>query len=265
VRIVMGLREFFRKRGTSKRASLPSRAAAGDRSAPKNGRLTLAVIAAILLMLVLAALNVRLILDPSIAVKAFGPRVPSRPEPQFDVAAGASCPASATKASPAPPQVTFYSKLIAQEDQTHCQEGLDPRSVVRQGGSEAPSYHAPPEETKLSEKHPEKKTKNRASLQPKEPDRHPPAETSLPGPDSGTGTYMVQVGAFTNPGIAQQWAARWKSRGYDVMLKPVARPKTGILYRLYLGKFGSQQEADALVERLKTKEGITAFRLLVRN
>jgi len=77
--------------------------------------------------------------------------------------------------------------------------------------------------------------------------------------------YTVQVGAFTQPGIAQEWAARWKARGYEVALKPVARPKTGIIYRLYLGSFPSEKSAEELVKHLKAKEGISAFTLVLRN
>lgn len=261
----MGLREFFRRKGAArKKASPPARSASSDSTAPKNGRLTVAVVAVIVLMLVLAALNVRLILDPSIAGKAFGPWVPSRPETEADQSSSQSCPARETT-NPAPPQVTFYSKLVAEEEQTRPPEASDGDHAVQRDGSPAICKNHAPEETKPPDKHAEKRARSHASLRAKQPVRAVPAETSLPGPDSGTGTYTVQVGAFTNPGIAQQWAVRWKSRGYEVLLKPVARPKTGILYRLYLGKFSSQQEADALVERLKVREGITAFRLLVRN
>jgi cell division septation protein DedD len=224
-----------------------------------------AVVAVIVTMVALAALNVRLILDPSIAGKAFGPWVPSRPGAETDQASSPSCPAPETTTAPAPPQVTFYSKLVAQEEHARCPEATDGDRTVHRDGSAEPRKNPAPGEAKPSDKHAEKKAKGHASLSAKEPVPAVPAETSLPGPDSGTGTYMVQVGAFTNPGIAQQWAVRWKSRGYEVLLKPVARPKTGILYRLYLGKFSSQQEADALVERLKVREGISAFRLLVRN
>ena len=78
-------------------------------------------------------------------------------------------------------------------------------------------------------------------------------------------TYAVQVGAFTHPAIAQEWALKWKARGYDVALKPVARPRTGVIYRLYLGNFLSEKKADELVNHLKSKEGISAFPVVLRN
>jgi cell division protein FtsN len=265
VRIVKRLRDWFRKKGKSKKIGPPARPAGSDCAVPKNGRLTLAVIAVLVLMLVLAVLNVRLILDPSIAVKAFGPWVPVKTGSEPDAVSGTSCPAAESKPNLTPPQVTFYSKLVAQEDRVRCPEETDGDRPGTHGDHPASAKTPGTHEAQPAEKYTEKKTGNRPLQQANEDERAVPVDATLPGPDSGTGTYMVQVGAFTNPGIAQQWAARWKSRGYEVMLKPVARPRTGVLYLLYLGKFSSQEEADALVRRLKMKEGITAFRLVVRN
>jgi cell division septation protein DedD len=91
------------------------------------------------------------------------------------------------------------------------------------------------------------------------------SRVSVPEAETKTRTYTVQVGAFSQPAIAQEWAQKWKARGYDPVLKPVARPKTGVIYRLYLGKFTSEKKADDLVSHLKSKEGINALRLLVRD
>ncbi|MGD9818798.1 MAG: SPOR domain-containing protein, partial [Desulfomonilaceae bacterium] len=55
--------------------------------------------------------------------------------------------------------------------------------------------------------------------------------------------------------------SKWKAKGYKVTLKPVARPNSGIIYRLYLGDFESEKKADEFVKQLKTKEGISAMRL----
>jgi cell division septation protein DedD len=57
---------------------------------------------------------------------------------------------------------------------------------------------------------------------------------------------------------------KWKGRGYEVSLKPVARP-SGVIYRLYLGSFSSESQADELVRHLKSKEGISALRLVLHN
>ncbi|HMK34433.1 MAG TPA: SPOR domain-containing protein, partial [Desulfomonilaceae bacterium] len=103
------------------------------------------------------------------------------------------------------------------------------------------------------------------SVRSQEPGVQQVQTVSIPQSGSAQKTYTVQVGAFSHPAIAQEWAQKWKARGYDVSLKPVARPKTGVIYRLYLGNFTSEKKADDLVKHLKSKEGINAIRLLVRN
>jgi cell division septation protein DedD len=85
-----------------------------------------------------------------------------------------------------------------------------------------------------------------------------------PDPVRGKRMYTVQVGAFSNPTLAQQWARQWEQRGFKVTIKPVARPGVGVLYRLLLGEFYNKEDADSLVERLKINEGISALRLMVR-
>jgi cell division septation protein DedD len=87
---------------------------------------------------------------------------------------------------------------------------------------------------------------------------------NFPGRQTDAKRYTVQVGAFSQPQVARGWASRWKRKGYKVMLKPVARPSTGVIYRLYLGDFKSEKEADKLVKRLRINEGITAFRLVLK-
>jgi cell division septation protein DedD len=87
----------------------------------------------------------------------------------------------------------------------------------------------------------------------------------LPQRNNDEERFTVQVGAFSHPAIAQQWALKWKARGFKVFLKPVARPRTGVIYRLYLGNFSSKRKADRLVKRLKDKDGIRAFRVALRN
>ncbi|MGO9116198.1 MAG: SPOR domain-containing protein [Desulfomonilaceae bacterium] len=76
--------------------------------------------------------------------------------------------------------------------------------------------------------------------------------------------YTVQVGAFTNPQMAEEQALHWKSLGYKTLLRPAAMPKAGIVYRLYLGNFQSEREADNLVRDLKAK-GVNSFRSVVSN
>ncbi len=222
---------------------------------PKNGKLTLAVIASALLMIILGILNIKLIRDPSIARKAFGPML------QFDyrnnARQGAPLVEGPRGKNQSPPDMTFYVSLKTQDDQTSAvKAGQEPESCVKtsERSSEQP--------TKPGEKK-EDKSKRTVFKQKKIQEA---TDAPLPQADSKPKVYTVQVGAFEQPSIALEWAQKWKARGYEVILKMAARPKSGVIYyQLQLGKFNSEQQADELVKHLKSKEGITAMRLVVRD
>ena len=236
----------------------------GDNRAPKNGRLTLAVAASVIIMIVLGILNVKLIRDRSMTGKAFGPSVPSQPEP-LPSAVTARVPYACNKSEgDAPPEVTFYRQLTVQDEQRPATGNItqEPSSET-----ETSPVQADPKTAEVSKGH--AKPAGHDRKQPKagfdKPAGAPTQQNVLPKAGSGAKTYTVQVGAFTHPAIAQQFAAKWKLRGYEVSLKPVARPKSGVIYRLYLGNFSSEKKADELVKHLKANEGISALRLVLHN
>jgi cell division septation protein DedD len=260
----MGLRKLLKRISPISRAKPPRPIPGEDKRPPKNGRLTLAVAASIIIMIILGILNVRLIRDRSMAGKVFGPSIPSQPEPvPSAITARVPYACNTSKADP-PPEVTFYRQLTVQDE----------KSPTKGNVAQKPSY-----DSEGSAAQPDAKTANTAkgaakpgTHERKRPksgfDRPAGAPTplyTLPRAGSGAKTYTVQVGAFTHPAIAQQWAAKWKLRGYDVLLKPVARPKSGVIYRLYLGNFTSEKKADELVKHLKAKEGISALPLVLHN
>lgn len=232
-----------------------------QKQGPKNGYLFLALVASLGVMVLLAMLNLRLISDPSVAVKAFRSSDPAKPA--FGGCPPLSSPGSAVKdqACYAPPEVTFYRKLTAQE------EAPKPKEVPATNEQSQDSKTQP--EVKQSEPQP----KPVESVKRAKPESAPvvtrerePSEQRLRLPEQtgGKKEYVVQVGAFAHPTVAQEWAQTWRSRGYKVTLKPVARPRMGVIYRLCLGEFNSSEKADELVRHLKAQEGINAFRLAVR-
>lgn len=256
-----GIRSLFRKREARAVRTGPVVPPARDNDAPKNGPLVLMVIASILIMIGLGILNLRLIRDPSVAGKAFNPSGSLQQQLACPVVPPAAKSSGKEKSSHVPPVVTFYRQLTAQDDQPPAQEKTQPGTMAEQ---DIPSQNrngapAPQETEKVAQV---KKAQDDRSAQ--SPSRAT-VPAILPVPDDDSRMYTVQVGAFKHPAVAQQWAEKWKARGFKVSLKPVARPRTGVIYRLYLGKFSSEKKADELVNRLKSKEGISAFRLLVRN
>jgi cell division septation protein DedD len=256
-----GIRSLFRKREGRAVRTGPVVPSTRDNDAPKNGPLVLMVIASVLIMIGLGILNLRLIRDPSVAGKAFNPSGSLQQQLACPVVPSAAKSSGKEKSSHVPPVVTFYRQLTAQDDQPPAQEKAQPGGIAEQ--------NIPAQEKNGASA--AQGTEKVAQARKKQEERATPSQSRstapaiLPAPEEDARMYTVQVGAFNHPAVAQQWAEKWKARGFKVSLKPVARPRTGVIYRLYLGKFSSEKKADELVNRLKSKEGISAFRLLVRN
>lgn len=229
---------------------------------PKNGRLFLAVLGCFLVMIALGAVNIRLIGDPSAAMRALGktPAVKGRQANPYAPPILSS--ETGEQVCHAPPQLTFYRKLATQDEH----DLLGQRAPGADFANPATAAQSEATRTGWRNEGPSKEGPRQAEATCAPRSTHQtPRPAALPKAKTGEKRYTVQVGAFTQPGIARQWAARWKAKGYYVSLKPVARPSTGVIHRLYLGDFSSARKADELVKRLKTKEGIDAFRLVLRN
>jgi cell division septation protein DedD len=260
----MGLRKLLQRISPPSKAKPSRPIPSGDNRPPKNGRLVLAVAASIIVMITLGILNVKLIRDRSMAGKSFGPSIPSQPAPLPSSVTARVPYACNQNAKDAPPEVTFYRQLTAQDEKSPTKTNVpqNPISETDVGAG------APGTKTADAAKGPAKPVgheQKQLKIGFDKPAGAPNPYYALPRGGSGAKTYTVQVGAFTQPAIAQQWAAKWKLRGYDVSLKPVARPNTGVIYRLYLGNFSSEKKADELVKRLKAKEGISALPLVLHN
>jgi cell division septation protein DedD len=239
-----------------KRTSMPRNRVAlsqDSEDAPKNGRLTLAVIASILVTVFLGALNVKLMNGPSEPAGEFDRPARARSGPDDTRASCSVTPVPQPAPSKKdPPPMSFYKTLTAQDEQP-------PAAGGSESGTEPGSHPAtPPGSADSAAKPGSKETRATPQAQGTPP---PPR---LPAKNAGVKRYTVQVGTFSRPSVAKQWAAKWKARGFTVILRPVARPKTGVTYRLYLGSFRSRKKADEMVKRLKKKEGITAFRTALR-
>lgn len=225
----------------------------------KNGWLVVALVCCFAVMVLLVILDLRLLRDPSVAGKLFG-------STQKEVSKNKSAVHKSDPSNNEPdgcrltPEVTFYTKLSSQTDPAS-QPGLETADGELERDSGIPAMQSrgsAKEKQGVADSTPPIKVPGGA-------DQTPLVERTLPEPEKGVPLYTVQVGAFSHPGIAQEWAAKWRARGYDVVLKPVARPKTGVIYRLYLGSFESEKTAEDLVRHLKSKEGISAFTLVLRN
>ncbi len=262
MKLINGLRRFLKPKssGGKKRNRAAQPPGEERAAAPKNGRLTVAVVVSVLIMIGLGIVNIRLIRDPSISGKLFKPILSSKPVPDSKSPVSPGKEAEDGKACKPRTELKFWDTLRSQDEAASGEPGSASGINVENGvkpeekGSGTPDTKSGGSTEDLKQSR-TSRTSDAGARQPQLP---------LPEAESTQKTYTVQVGAFSHPAIAQEWAQKWKARGYDVLLKPVARPKTGVIYRLYLGKLTKEKKADDLVKHLKSKEGINALRLLVR-
>ena len=246
------------------KASVSVRNAPRTDSGPKNGPMIIGVFSTIVIMIVLTFINIRILSAPTVPSETVGQSVNHKKlnpvMPEMNV------PKSEAKVCQTPTEVTFYNQLKTKEDKsTSGSSGAvaenkshtvrSGEKIVQSGTSgsvrEDKSFSSPASAGQPGSGAPE--TDQDSSL-----------SVEKIGNESSKG-FIVQVGAFSHPRIAQEWASKWKAKGYKVTLKPVARPSSGIIYRLYLGDFENEKKADEFVKQLKAKEGISAMRLNARD
>lgn len=154
---------------------------------------------------------------------------------------------SAIRAAPAPDEITFNESLRKEGAATPAeksQPAKPPEKVAKVATKEtAAPAKTPPVPAKASEKPAEK------SAPVEETPKN--AEAAEPG-DHGK-TWRAQVNAFPDERSAKQIVDRLKNKGYNAYVTEVQnRGKTW--YRVSVGKYNSRDEADKMVELLRTKE-----------
>ena len=61
---------------------------------------------------------------------------------------------------------------------------------------------------------------------------------------SGKKTYTVQVSSWQSENVAEQQAAKFRSKGYDAFVEKANVPDKGIWYRVKVRNFKSSREAQ---------------------
>lgn len=76
------------------------------------------------------------------------------------------------------------------------------------------------------------------------------AEKPAPSPQTSTGNYFIQVGAFSDRASARLEAEKFKKQGYNAQVKEPFPTDRRPLYRVWLGGFNSRQEAKKSLDKL---------------
>lgn len=93
---------------------------------------------------------------------------------------------------------------------------------------------------------------------PAPPPVTPPAApvTAKPAPAPAAGGWSVQVGAYRARENAERQARDLAAKGYAA--SAVAPPTPGGLFRVRIGPFAQRAEADRVVTRLRSQEGLSS-------
>ena len=255
----MALNRFSRDKNAMRNSTLISvRNAPKIDNGPKNGPMIIGVVLTIIVMITLTFINIRLLSSPT-------PTNEPVNQTQKNIKLNPVFPEMSmiqkeSKTCQPPTEVTFYSRLKNKEEKTTSQASFIEGKVGQEGpqGKVSPIGSTSVQKDEKAFSVPA--SSGHINSAPIDTDDGLVTTTGKPEKESSKG-FVVQVGAFSHPRIAQEWASKWQAKGYKVTLKPVARPNSGIIYRLYLGDFESEKKADEFVKHLKTKEGISAMRL----
>jgi cell division septation protein DedD len=175
-------------------------------------------------------------------------KIPVRPSSQ-----GSS---SGAQAAQVKEELTFYETLpksaapSAVDDKPN--EIQPPEKVAKLNvkGDKPPAKEAAPPAPKRLEKKVEK-----PALQAEAPQKNQLADP-VERHENGK-NWTVQVNAVPDERAAKVWVDRLRSKGYNAYMTEV-NDKGKLWYRVRVGRYGTREEADKMVDSLKTKENLAA-------
>ncbi|MCS7149608.1 MAG: SPOR domain-containing protein [Caldimicrobium sp.] len=109
-------------------------------------------------------------------------------------------------------------------------------------------------EVPLAEK-PKKSVESKPVKEAPEYKRKEVAQLATKIKEEPAGKFSLQVGAFSQKDKADQMVNKIKGLGYSAELKEVTQ-EGKILYKVYLGKFGSREEAEKAIPIAKERLGV---------
>ncbi|MGC8602490.1 MAG: SPOR domain-containing protein [Desulfomonilaceae bacterium] len=226
---------------------------------PKNGLLALGVLVTIAIMVGLTLFNLRLMREQVTSGKQSIQPSNSKKVSTVVPEHNTSNQKQDDKLLQGTTEVTFYKQLKSEDNFKYQNENLahKPKSCDTENKTSAKDYNEQSSKTAGEET-----DFSVPALTGKSSNSNPENIPTSPKIGAESKTYSIQVGVFSYPKVAQEWADKLRSKGYPVILRPIAKPNAGIQYRLLVGEFNSEKKAEEFVRRLKTKEGITGVALV---
>lgn len=142
-----------------------------------------------------------------------------------------------------PGQFLFYDALKNSSEDSSVLMPLDPQKPEKKGRSEPSSDRVPPE-----------------AASPMIKIRAQPAEKTF----KGSRSYSVQVAALKDRPAAQDFADELIKKGYKAYLVSYDGPENQPWYRVRIGRFKDQRQAQHMAAQLSKFEGLSGFVVINR-
>jgi len=86
-----------------------------------------------------------------------------------------------------------------------------------------------------------------------------PEKADIQKPAASGGTYTIQVGAYKEKKEADTRAERLKRKGYDARVVSGKDKDGAVLYKIRVGNFGTQGEAQPTARKIESSEQVTTY------
>lgn len=95
-----------------------------------------------------------------------------------------------------------------------------------------------------------------------EPVQKPEEKKPVVEEEKPKGKFAIQIGSYQSSEEATSSLNQWKKKGYPVFMAVGQVPDKGTWYRVRIGGFGSRDDAQKFLEKLKAKEKVSALVVL---
>ena len=143
---------------------------------------------------------------------------------------------------------------VKTEMENHFKDSAEGESDSSEAAAQAPA------KPKKAEKKPEKPAKKNAAKEtpPKEAPAKAPVETEAVAKRSSAsiGVYSIELSRHADKTDAEKAQKNFQSKGLKAFRRKVASQDGDVDYRIYLGKFGTKEEAKSFQSTVLAKKGL---------
>ena len=94
---------------------------------------------------------------------------------------------------------------------------------------------------------------------PKTPDTRKEKKAEPQSPQNGEQRFTIQISSYPERGMAEEEVSKMKKRGYAAFIVASEIPDKGTWYRVRVGSFRNKSSAARLMNKLRSREGLSPY------